>query len=144
MKQEVSESKLVDMLTESLTKEFSQKKSKKELSESKLVDMLVESIMPEYSSNEVNSELDGVKQEAMRVWSENNLSGNIEWEESEWVSSGDETYGPCGGFVECDGWEFEVPGQQDGHEFYIDDEEPIEFTSPNGETGEFYAKDVVG
>lgn len=117
---------------------------KQKISESKLVDMLVESIMPEYSSDVANSGLGGVKQEAMRVWSENNLKRNIDWDESDWVSSGDETYGPCSGFVECDGWEFEVPGEQDGREFYIDDDEPIEFTSPNGETGEFYTKDIVG
>ena len=109
----------------------------KKLTEDQLVDMLAESLMPD-TTQEGSNELE---QEALRIWNENNLESDIEWEESEWVTSGDETYGPCGGFVECDGWEFEVPGNQDGYDTYeIDYDEPIEFTSPNGETGSFYLR----
>ena len=111
----------------------------RQISESKLVDMITESLMPEFSEESSNE----LKQEAIRIWKENNLEHDIDWEESDWVTSGDETYGPCGGYVECDGWEFEVPGNQDGYEQYdIDYDEPIEFTSPSGESGEFYLKEI--
>jgi hypothetical protein len=110
-----------------------------QISESKLVDMITESLMPEFSEESSNE----LKQEAIRIWKENNLEHDIDWEESDWVTSGDETYGPCGGYVEYDGWEFEVPGNQDGYGQYdIDYDEPIEFTSPSGESGEFYLKEI--
>jgi hypothetical protein len=114
---------------------------KQEISENKLVDMITESLMPEFSDD--NSNANDLKQEAMRIWVENDLESDIDWEESDWVTSGDETYGPCNGFVECDGWEFNVPGDQDGYEQYeVNYDEPVEFTSPDGETGEFYLKEI--
>jgi len=108
------------------------------MSESKLVDMLAESLYKEFSEA---GESSGLEKEALRVWKENDLESDIDWEESDWVTSGDETYGPCNGFVEYNGWEFEVPGDQDGYDQYnINYDEPIEFTSPNGETGRFFLK----
>lgn len=116
---------------------------KQEISESKLVDMITESLMPEFSGNNEGGASDELKQEAMRIWAENDLEHDIDWEESDWVTSGDETYGPCNGFVECNGWEFNVPGDQDGYDSYdVNYDEPVEFTSPNGETGEFYLKEI--
>jgi len=116
---------------------------KQKISENKLVDMITESLMPEFSGNNEGGASDGLKQEAMRIWAENDLEHDIDWEESDWVTSGDETYGPCNGFVECDGWEFNVPGDQDGYDRYdVNYDEPVEFTSPDGETGEFYLKEI--
>ena len=114
---------------------------KQQISESNLVDMITESLMPEFSEDSSNA--NGLKQEAMRVWTENDLESDIDWEESDWVTHGDETYGPCNGFVECDGWEFNIPGDQDGYDQYgVNYDEPVEFTSPDGETGEFYLKEI--
>lgn len=116
---------------------------KLQISESKLVDMITESLMSEFSGNNEGGASDELKQEAMRIWVENDLEHDIEWEESGWVTSGDETYGPCNGFVECDGWEFNVPGDQDGYDQYdVNYDEPVEFTSPDGEIGEFYLKEI--
>lgn len=116
---------------------------KQQIGESKLVDMITESLMPEFSGNNEGDASDELKQEAMRIWAENDLKRNIDWEESDWVTSGFETYGPCNGFVECEGWEFNVPGEQDGYDQYsVDDDEPVEFTSPQGDTGEFYLREI--
>lgn len=111
---------------------------KNKLSESKLVKMISESMDKELNAGDT----DNLEQEARRIWDENNLEHKIDWEESDWVTSGDETYGPCNGFVEFDGWEFEVLGEQDGFEqFNVNYDEPIVFKSPNGQTGHFYVEE---
>ena len=66
------------------------------------------------------------------------VSGDIEWGENEF--EGDETYGPTEGYVETeDGWKFTVPGQYDSpYDVHIEEDALIEFETPDGRTGEFY------
>ena len=78
-------------------------------------------------------------QEALRIWNEANLENDIEWEDSDWITSGDETYGPCQGYVEYEGWQFEIYGYQDNqYDHEIDESEPIDFETPDGKRGSFY------
>ena len=78
-------------------------------------------------------------QEALRIWNKAGLENDIEWEESDWVSSGDETYGPCQGYTDYEGWKFYVSGNQEGSwDYEIDYSEAVEFETPDGESGHFW------
>ena len=81
-----------------------------------------------------------LSQKALSIWNSENLENDIDWDESDWISSGDETYGPTvGGVTSKDGWEFTVYGNEELHDgVEIDSNEPIEFKTPEGETGSFY------
>lgn len=109
---------------------------KMQLTESQIKEMIRESVRRKLLAEGFEGELE---KEAKEMFVREELTKYIDWEESDWVASGDETYGPCFGYVESDeGWKFNVPGQQDGHDFEIDMDEPIEYETPEGDTGEFF------
>ena len=113
-------------------------KQKITITENRLREIIREAVVSELGGMSDRNQ-DPLAQEALRIWNEAGLENDIEWEESDWVTSGDETYGPCQGFVECDGWEFYPNGNQDGmYDYELDKSEPVEFESPNGESGEFW------